>query len=306
MSRRNSKVYDQPIVDAIGPDGIPSVRVDDSSESDRHSSRAGILLGASSSPLGAALAKSGIAILVLVATVSRLLGGSYLTVASQLFGFTLIFVLAFFLCCGLFVWWGVWGRERVGLTLKKVLIVYGICSASDLISLLLDQYIDLGPLDQLPVNMSLYAIMGISLLSLFSICVHDNGVAAIFSNESSLFVGLVLLLHFCMASLFHYTLPPLIHGQLVHTSCFLGLGLALTLKEVRLGGFRLSRLRQMVWGSQTKRGLKIPSHFGQRRKISNIGDLPSNHHQKNSVSSQSSITSSLPASVSTLYMCVLV
>ena len=297
MSRRNSKAYEQPILDSIGPDGIPSVRVEDSSLPEWRLGRIGTMIDFSSSPLGSTVAKCGVALLLMAAAIFRVLGEKYLGTVSQLFGFTLIFTFAFLLCCGLFAWWGSWGKEAVGLTSRKVLIIYGICTASEIVSLMLNQYIDLGTLELLPVNVSLYAILGLSLLFLFAIFVHGSGVAAMFSNESSAFVGLVLLLHFSMASLFHNTLPPLIYGQLVHTSCFLGLALLLMLKQVK-PDFRLSRLRQMVSGSQPKQALKVPHRTG--RKVSNFVDLPDSYRHTNSVSSQSSMTSSIPASVSVL------
>ena len=227
MSRRNSKVYDQPFVDSVGPDGIPSVRVEDNSN--RSDARAGLAgpISANISRIMAVLGKGGIGFLLVIAAVSYLLGGSWLAGLSQLLGFMFIFSLAFCLCCGLFVWWGVWGRGKVGLTRNKIVVVYGICTASQLITLVLDQIIDLGPLEFLPMNLSFYAIFGLSLLSLFSVCVHDKGVAAVFSNESSMFTGLVVLLNICMAALFDHTLYQLMYGQLVHTSCFFGLSLSL-------------------------------------------------------------------------------
>lgn len=296
MSRRNSKAYDQPILESVGPDQVPSVHVEDSCLSDHRSSCVGNLRELGSFRLGSIMAKCGVAILVVCAAISRVLGESYLTSVSQFFGFTLIFVVAFFLCCGLFAWWGVWGRDGVGLSSRKVVIIYGICIASEIASIMLDQYIDLGALEQLPVNVSLYAVLGLSLLSSFSVFVHPGGVAAMFSNESSSFVGLVLLLHFSMSALFYHSLPLLIYGQLVHTSCFLGLTLSLMLKEVQ-PRFRLSKLRKLVWGSQSKHSLRVPP---RGRKISNISDLPSSHYTqyRNSLSSQSSLTSSIPASVS--------
>lgn len=301
MSRRNSKVYDQPIVDSIGPDGIPSVRVEDISHSDGVG--AGKPLGGNTSSweIVVGLGKCGVGLLVTIAAVSYVLGGRCLSGLSQLVGLMFIFSLVFCLCCGLFVWWGLWGREKVGLTRNKVLIVYGICTASQLISLVLDQIIDLGPLEFLPMNLSFYAIFGLSLLSLFSVCIHDKGVAAMFSNESSMFTGLVVLLNICTAALFDHTLYQLIYGQLVHMSCFLGLGLSLTSTNVRLSR-HFSRLKSFIAGSDLNQNLKLP-RLGPGRKVSNISDAPS--FPRHSVSSQSSVGSSLPASVSDAWFVVI-
>ena len=300
MSRRNSKVYDQPFVDSVGPDGIPSVRVEDNTGRPDGQLAAGPI-SANIFRIMSVLGKGGIGFLLVTAAVSYLLGGSWLAGLSQLLGFIFIFFLAFCLCCGLFVWWGVWGRERVGLTRNKIVVVYGICTASQLITLVLDQIIDLGPLEFLPMNLSFYAIFGLSLLSLFSVCVHHKGVAAMFSNESSMFTGLVVLLNICMAALFDHTLYQLLYGQLVHASCFFGLGLSLVPLNMRLR-YSFSRLQRFFSGRDSTSGpnLRVPSRFAGR-KISNISDYP-----KHSVSSQSSIGSSLPASVSDTSLMVVI
>ncbi len=291
--RRYSKAYEQPIVSQT-PKGSYVVRESDDTHSTatgsttsgvrpRARGRVGKVLNPETIWMGSILAKFGLGVLVFVAVSVMAVGRFPLEVASHIVGFSLVFLLAFVTCSGLFVWWGSWGSSAVSLTVKKVLVLYGVCSVSYIVSRVVIDVARLPLTDALPTAASHYILFTTLLLINFALFAHPDGLNAMFSAETVYFVGLTTLLDLMTNSIFGHFLPTVLLSQTVYLSGFLGMTLSLM-------GNRFQTLSL----SNIYRVLKRLNHPSVVRKLSRTSSTTSSavghRFHRNSFSSVSSMS----------------
>ena len=228
FQRRYSRVYEQPVVEKTAK-GL-TVRVDDDTYSETSSiptDGSGKVLNPEASLLGNLLAKVGVASLAILGVVVSILGSTPLLAASQLFGFIFLLLTTFAICCGLYLWWGSWHHRAVVLDVNKVLVIYAICSSSDILARLMCAFTRVPVTENLPFEASYFLLLGALLYFEFSFFAHGDGLNAMFAKETNIFVGLTLMLNLSAICLFGPILPSFILPQLIYTSALLGLTLSL-------------------------------------------------------------------------------
>lgn len=158
------------------------------------------------------MAKGGVTAVALVGIATALLGRAPLMAASELFGFTFMFLATFSVGGGLFLWWGSWGRDYVKLGVRKVLGLYLMCCISDALACLVVAYSNLGIrfADILFLEHAGYFLcLTVFLFVGFALFAHRDGLNALFSQEVCLFVGTVMVLNFSATYIFGQLLPRL-------------------------------------------------------------------------------------------------
>ena len=259
----------------------------------------GQVLNPEASNFGNYLAQVCLALFVVIGALAGLGGREILVEASQLFGFMFLFFSSFVVCSGLFLWWGAWNKESINLNVKKVIIVYSICTTSDLIGRLVTTYAAIPAADSLPFNTSYYIFLATLLFATFALFAHRDGLNGMFSQEVCLFVALSCTLNFTSWCLFGDIVPGLLLPQLVYTSVMMGLTLSLV-------GYRFPHVSLSVvyWAltnpSSVQRGNRRGSSYRpsnhSARKTSTLSDTSSIRPKTNSHSSMSSMFSMNPVS----------
>ena len=225
FQRRFSRAYDQPIVHNSGK-GTVVIRADGEGSGIATSYEAGQHeMGLEA--LGSLLAKATLCLLTLVGLSVGILGRASLEVASQFIGFMLLFVVIFFACSGTFYWWGTTSKSHVKLTITRILSVYGVCIASDVVARLVNAFSRVPPSSSIPIDISYFVSLATVLLFSFTLLFHDSGLNAMFSRESVLFVVCSLVFNYSSSRLFSEFMPMIILPQMVHAGTLLGLSLSL-------------------------------------------------------------------------------
>ena len=299
--RRYSRAYDQPIVQQTSKGPIVRVESEDnqSEVSAMTSASDGQILNPETNSLGNYLAQGCLVLFIVVGALVGLGGRDFLVGATQLFGFMFLFLCSFVVCSGVYLWWGACNKDSIDLNVKKVIIVYSICTTSDLLGRLVTMYAAIPAADSLPFNTSYYIFLATLLFASFALFAHRDGLNGMFSQEACLFVGLSCVLNFTSWCLFGDIVPGLLLPQLVYTSVMMGLTLSLV-------GYRFPHvsLSAVYWAlanpsshSRPPRrvsALRPSSH--STRKMSAVSDTSSSIRQKTSHSSVSSMLSINPVS----------
>ena len=229
--RRYSRVYDQPIVQKTLK-GY-SVHVEDDTHSElphAASDGQGKILNPEASWFGSLICKIALVSLIVLGLVISAVGNSLLLVVFQLVGFILVFVAVFLTCSGLYLWWASWNHRSIDFSVRRVLILFGMCSASNVIAwvlMTLALWSEIPLAESLPLEASYIILLGTLLLVNVSFFVHRKGLNAMFSNETCTFVGLTLVLDFSSRCVFGHILPQVILPHIVYTSALFGLTLSL-------------------------------------------------------------------------------
>ena len=223
FQRRYSRAYDQPIV-YNNNKGNLVIRADlEGSNSSVTSYDAGKGLEA----VGTFMAKATLCVLTLVGLSVGVLGRASLEVASQFIGFMILFVFIFLACSGTFYWWGVTCRTKIKFSVKSIVSVYGVCVASDMLAYTVYLFSRMPPSNTIPVDISYFVCFATVLLFSFTLLFHNNGLNAMFSRESVLFILCSVVFNYSSSRLFSEILPRVILPQMVHAGMLLGLSLAL-------------------------------------------------------------------------------
>lgn len=304
--RRYSRAYDQPIVQQTSKGPIVRVETEDnqSEASIMTGTSDGQLLHPEATNLDNYLAHACLGLFIVVGALVGVGGREILVGASQVFGFMFLFLCAFVVCSGLYLWWGAWNRDTVNLNVKKVVIVYTICTMSDLVGRLVTTYAAIPAADSLPFNTSYYIILATLLFANFALFAHRDGLNGMFSQEACLFVALSCILNFTSWCLFGDLVPAYLLPQLV----YIGLLMGLTLSLVR-HRFPHVSISAVYWALSNpsahlrgqRRGSTLHPSPHTPRRTSATSDVSSSIRPKTSHSSLSSMISINPVST----VCVL-
>ena len=298
--RRYSRAYDQPIVQQTSKGPVVRVESEDnqSEASAMTSTSDGQILNPEANNLGNYVAQGCLGLFIVVGALVGLGGREFLVGASQLFGFMFLFLCSFVVCSGLYLWWGAWNKDSINLSVKKVIIVYSICTTSDLLGRLVTTYAAIPAADSLPFNTSYYIFLATLLFASFALFAHRDGLNGMFSQEACLFVGLSCVLNFTSWCLFGDIVPGLLLPQLVYTSVLMGLTLSLV-------SYRFPHISpsSVYWAlANPSSQHRPPRHMStirrSTRKMSAVSDTSSSIRQKISHSSASSMFSVNPVSYS--------
>lgn len=238
FNRRLSRAYDQPIVQHTNKGAV--VRPDADRSSPEPCSSSADPLACRLQALGGIVAKGTLGSLTIVGALVSLLGRASLEPVSQLFGFMVMLFLSFLACTGTFYWWGSTGGSKVDLTVKKVFHVYTLCVSSDILARLIGIFTALPPTSSIPVDTSYFIILATMILFIFSLFIHKEGLNAMFTQETVLFVVCNMVLNFSTTCLFSDILPQYILPHMVYVGMLLGLSLSLV--GYHFPKFSLSRI----------------------------------------------------------------
>ena len=278
---------------------VPSLRVEtvDRSTSAMSSSslatpdkNKGNVLDSVYSPIVTSLVKTGIGFMMILALFVVIIGDGLVLQISHVFGFVMLFFVSFIIGCGTYLWWVSWVHERIGITIHCVFTTFLICCVSDLVSAGANRVIDLGPFENLPIDISYYSIFTMSLFSLFASVVHQKGTSAMFSHETCVFVCITVVMHYSTWCLFSGIIPSFIHSQIVYTSCLLAMSVSLLLLKHN-PTISLVALRRIIRTSIHSKKDLVPASYSGRR-FSNVSSMSnmSSIRPRNSLTSQSSIS----------------
>lgn len=224
FQRRFSRAYDQPILQNTNKGNVV-VRVDETSNST--SSEHGDVMDHKLDALGGILARVTLGTLTVVGALVGVLDKASLDVVSQFIGFMLMFVMTFMACTGTFYWWASSSRANVNLNVKKVLYIYGVCTLCDIVSRVINMFSRMPQSSVIPEDVSYFVSLATMLMFSFSLLFHKNGLNAMFSKETVLFVVCSVTLNYSSSRLFCEALPKIILPHMVHTGALLGLSLSL-------------------------------------------------------------------------------
>ncbi len=225
FQRRYSRAYDQPIVHNTNK-GTVVVKPDGENSNNMATYDHG-KLDFGLEAVGAMVAKATLCLVTLVGVSVGLLGSSSLEVASQFIGFMILLVLVFLACSATFYWWGSTSKSNIKFNIHSILSVYGVCVASDILARIINLFSRVPPSNNIPVDISYFISFATILLFAFTLLFHNNGLNAMFSRESVLFVLCSVVFNFSTSRLFSEFLPRFILPQMVHAGMFLGLSLSL-------------------------------------------------------------------------------
>ena len=300
FQRRFSRAYEQPIVQSTSK-GIV-VRPSSQDGRDSSLSHTSSVENPKMEALGSMVAKGTLGLIAAVGILAGILDKASLQVISQLFGFMLMYVATFMACTGSFYWWGGISMNKVKLTIKKIIIIYFICVSSDVVARMISAFTDIPPTSPVPADTSYFISFATLLLFIFSLLVHSEGVNAMFSQESVIFVTCTVVLNFTSICLFREVLPHLLLPQMVYVGVLLGLSLSLagyTFPSMSLSGIywmfhqsgraRAPVVVDNVSPSLPRISVDLHSHEQSRRSSAS-----SSMRQRASFSSISSITSAYP------------
>ena len=304
--RRYSRAYDQPVVQQTSKGPIVRVESEDNqSEASGFTTSTtlggdGQVLNPEATNLSNYVAQACLCLFIVVGALVGVGGRELLVGASQIFGFMFLFLCSFVICSGLFLWWGTWNKDTINLNVRKVMVVYTICTTSDLLGRLITMYAAIPAADSLPFNTSYYIFLATLLFANFALFAHRDGLNGMFSTEACLFVALSCILNFTSWCLFGDIVPTLLLPQLVYISLLMGLTLSLVgdrFPHVSLSAvyWALSNPSAHLRGHRRGSGLRASTH--SVRKTSTISDVSSSMRQKTSHSSLSSMISINPVSL---------
>lgn len=223
--RRLSRAYDQPIVQHTSKGTVVHTDFDMSTSDSSPAATDG--LGSRFEAVGGIVAKATLVSLAVMGALVSIVGKASLEVASQLFGFMLMLSATFVGCAGSFYWWGTSSRGKVSLSVRKVIFAYLLCVSSDMLARFIDYFTAIPSTSSVPAGVTYFVSLGTILLFVFSLFVHDEGLNAMFSQESVFFVTCTLMLNFSSICLFGKILPHFLLSQMVYVGLLLGLALSL-------------------------------------------------------------------------------
>ena len=292
--RRYSRVYDQPILQHTSKGPMVRVETDDAhseSSTGLTSDEYGKMLNPEAYTFGSVLAKVALTVLILLGLVTSCAGRTFLMAVSQLFGFTFIFTVTFVVCSGLYLWWGAWNGNTVQLSVKKVITLYVICCSCDFLARALASFASIPVADSLPIAGSYFIFLLTNLFVTFSLFAHKDGLNAMFSKETSMFVGLTLLLNFSSTCLFGEIIPSILLSQLVYGGILLGL--SLSLMAHRFPHLSLSAVYRVFNQHESSYRNSLAPPTGRRLSKTSMGSMGSAVPSARSRASLSSISSLL-------------
>ena len=285
----HSLVNNTPLLDRYME--IPSVRVDPAERSQSslsqvsHASGKGNVLDSVYSPIATMLVKAGVGLMIFLSLLVLVVGDNLILHLSQLFGFIAVFVLAFTVSCGGYLWWMSWVHEAIKLDIHSTLMMLLACAISEVVSTVANHLLDFGQFESLPIDLSFYAVHTTSLFFLFASLVHQRGSAAMFSHETCIFVCLTVVMHYTSASIFSKLLPSFLYCQIVYGSCLLAMCISLILLKHQ-PSISLVALRRIIRTSiHSKRDVMPASYSGRRFSNASLMSSMSSIRPKTSVSS---------------------
>ena len=226
----------------------------------------------------------------LMAFTVNLFGHGPLFRLTQCLGFILVLVFSFLVLFTAFLWWASFVEHQLNFDTVRIIKLYCVCCLSELIAALSNYVVDLGMLEHFPIDIAFYSVFALSVFSLFSGIVHSRGIAAMFSHETTTFVLLLLLLHYCTSCLFDNIIPTLLYTQLLYCSCLFALSCSLYMTKNHLN-LTLSSLKHFIRTSITAPGRTIQS--SRKLSVASVNSTLSSIQPRNSVTSQSSYGTSI-------------
>ena len=282
LGRRLSRAYDQPIVQHTSKGAFVRPDVDRSTPESSSSGVAESL--ARFEAIGGVMAKVTLGFLTVMGAVVSLLGRASLEPVSQLFGFMVMLSATFLACTGSFFWWGGTGGLKVGINVKKVLHIYTLCVSSDVLARLISIFTAMPPSSILG-DTGYFVSLSTLLLFAFSLLIHGDGLNAMFSQETVLFVVFTMVLNFSSTCLFCDILPYFLLPHLVYAGLLLGLSLSLV-------GYRLPKLTPSAIYKALNQ--EPPPHIVTPKRVSGDNSRPVSRRESYS----STVSSVKPASIS--------
>lgn len=290
QTRRFSRAYDQPVLHKTQKGIMVSVQEEPYDEIPKEAAGMGEVLDPAASKFGNFMVKFCLFALILLGVTASVLGRAPLAAITQLLGFFVVFTAIFALCVGMFLWWGSWSHDSIQLSVKKVLVLYGISSFCDILVRAVMVYM---AVPDLPFEASYYVLLGTLLFFHVSLFAHKDGLNSMFSHETSTCVGLTLLLDCSLVCLFGHILPSFVLTQMVCASSFLGLTLSLlghrfpllSLSEVyrSLSKRKFHRQSSIVLGHVTEKKTSIAvslasTNLPSRASYSSWSSMATNPH----------------------------
>ncbi len=297
FQRRYSRAYDKPVVQNTSKGLV----VREAEENSSHKSPSAIMdtTGRSMNALGGYVAKVTLGGLTLAGVLASLCGKASLEALSQLFGFLVMFLGIFIACVGCFYWWGTTNKLNIHLSVRKVVSIYCLGICGDTVSRLISIFTAVPPTSPIPADASYFISLATILLFGFSLLVHRDGLNAMFSQESVLFVACTMALNFSATCLFRNLLPLFLIPHVVYVGLMLGMSFSLV--NYRFPSLSLSRIyrilnqtgqaREAVDGLNVEPVLpriSIDNSQSQSRKVSSSSTMSSMRQRMSSISSVAS------------------
>ena len=224
VRRRFSRAYDQPTIQNTTK-GSVVVRAD-LMNSNTVASDPSNMLNPTMDAVGGVLARVTLTVLTLVGALVGLFGKASLDAISQFVGFMLMFLFIFMACTGTFYWWANSCKDSVKLTLRKVLHIYGVCALSDILARSINMFSRMPESSLVPEDISYFFSLTTLLMLTFAMLFHKNGLNAMFSKETVLFVVISVALNYSTSRLFLDILPKIFLPQMIHSAALLGLSMS--------------------------------------------------------------------------------
>ena len=259
----------------------------------------GQVLNPEATNLGDYVAQVCLGLFAVVGVVVGLGGKEFVVGASQLFGFIFLFFCSFVVCSCLYLWWGACHKDSINLNVKKVIIIYSICTTSDLLGRLVTSYAAIPAADSLPFNTSYYIFLATLLFANFALFAHRDGLNGMFSQEVCFFVGLSCVLNFTSWCLFGDIVPGPLLPQLVYMSVMMGLTLSLVrcrFPHLSPSAVYWAFVNSSAHHHQQRRSSALRPSNHSTRKLSFVSEASSGLRLKTSHSSLSSMLSANPVS----------
>ncbi len=291
-SRRYSRAYDQPIVQNTLRGPKVRVEMEDGTTIDPlANSRSGMVLNPEAAAFGSLIAKVCIGVLSTFALIVSLVNKTTLMAASQLFGFMFMFVVAFAVSVGLYLWWSMSNRETVPLTTKTLSYLYTSSILSSLVSQGLSSYAAIPIASSLPQEASYFIFLSTMLFISVSLLVHRDSLNGMFSQETCIFVGLSIVLDFIAMCLFGDILPAVIYTKLAPCSMLMGTSLSLA-RDIfpNLSPSAMYRILRQSQVAQQHRPASSVGYLGKPKESKRTSEMSmeSSLFPRTSVSSNSS------------------
>ena len=221
--RRFSQAYEQPTIRNTAK-GSVVVRVDGET-SNTPPSKPSDKMNPGLEILGGILARVTLGVFTVLGVLVGVSDKASIDVVSQFIGFMLMFMVTFMACTGTFYWWASISRACVKLTIKNVLYIYGVCVLSDFLARTINVFSRMPQSSAIPEDASYFVCHATILMFSFSLLFHKNGLNAMFSRETVLFVVVSVALNYSSSRLFSEVLPKIILPQMVHAGALMGLAL---------------------------------------------------------------------------------
>lgn len=274
---------------------LPSLRIDDRSTSSlsHFSDKA----TAEETPAGLVVPswfiKGSLSFVILMALTVQIFGHALFLSFTELLGFMFVVMISFLVLVSAYLWWISSTGNTLVLDRQRAIKTYGACCVCEVIASLSNYVVDLGVFEHSPIDIAFYSVFALSMFSIFSGAVHPKGIAAMFSHETTSFVVLTIILHYCISCLFHAMLPSLLFSQLLYCSCLFSLSFWLYVTASNIH-FSLSSIQRLLRNSITATSRTTQSSY-QPRKLSTIS-VNSSVLPRTSLTSQSSFGASVGVS----------